>query len=172
MQKQPAGPWTVTRFAAVQVLLMVPTVLVVVLVAVGGILAVATIGIPVLLVAVPCLRRITKMHRSMAARTLGHELPAGYLRTEGLSPLRRVRTWALDPMTWRELLWVLVSVTVGFALSLLTVLLLVLVVTGAFWWYGATHVMRLRATLDRMFLTRGHTEQLERRVVDLTASRD
>ena len=50
-------------------------------------------------------------------------------------------------------------------------LLLVLVVTGAFWWYGAPHVMRLRATIDRMFLTRGHTEQLERRVVDLAASR-
>ena len=170
MQK-PAGPWTVTRFAALQLLLMVPTVLVFVLVVVGGVLTVATIGIPVLLVAVPGLRWITKLHRSMAARTLGHELPAGYLPTEGLSPMRRLRTWAIDPMTWRELLWVLVSVTVGFALALLTVLMLVLIVTSAFWWYGAPHVMRLQATIDRMFLTRGHTEQLERRVVDLATSR-
>lgn len=170
MQK-PAGPWTVTRFAALQLLLMVPTVLVFVLVTVGGVLTLATIGIPVLLVAVPSLRWITKMHRSMAARILGYELPAGYLPTEGLSPMRRLRTWAVDPMTWRELLWVLVSVTVGFSLALLTVLMLVLVVTGAFWWYGAPHVMRLQATIDRMFLTRGHTEQLERRVVDLAASR-
>ena len=74
-------------------------------------------------------------------------------------------------MTWRDLLWALASATVGFALALLTVLLLVLVVTGVLWWYGAPHIMRLRATIDRALLTRGHTEKLEQRVVDLTASR-
>lgn len=168
---KPAGPWTVTGFAAVQVLLMVPTILVFVLVAVGGLLTVVTVGVPLLLLVVPALRWIAEKHRTMAARTLGHEVPAGYLPTAGLSPLRRLQAWAIDPMTWRELLWVLVSVTVGFALSLLTVLMLLLVVTGAFWWFGAPHVMQLRATLDRMFLTRGHTEQLEQRVVDLTTSR-
>ncbi|HEX6149449.1 sensor histidine kinase [Nocardioides sp.] len=167
----PAGPWTVTRFAALQVLLLVPTVLAFVLVVVGGALAVVTVGVPLLLVAVPALRWITGIHRRMAAATLGHELPAGYLPTDGLPAMRRLQTWALDPMTWRELLWALVSMTVGLALSLFTVLLLLLVVTGALWWYGAPHLMRLRATLDRMFLTRGHTEQLEQRVADLTVSR-
>lgn len=168
---KPAGPWTVTGFAALQLLLIVPTLLAVVTVALGGVLAVITVGVPLLLLAVPALRWIAERHRSMAARVLGHDVPAGYLPTEGLSPLRRVRTWAVDPMTWRDLLWVLVSVTVGFALALLTVLMLVLVVTGAFWWYGAPQVMRLRASLDRTLLTRGHTEQLEQRVVDLAASR-
>ncbi|SFB41873.1 Signal transduction histidine kinase [Nocardioides alpinus] len=166
-----AGPWTVTGFAACQLLLVVPSIVAVVLVAVGGLLALVTIGVPILLLGLPALRWIADRHRSMAARTLGHDVPADYLPTEGLSTLARVRTWAVDPMTWRDLLWVLVSLTVGFALALVTVLLLVLVVTGAFWWYGAPHVMRLRASIDRMFLTRGHTEQLEQRVVDLTVSR-
>jgi signal transduction histidine kinase len=169
--QKPAGPWTVTRFAALQVLLLVPTVLVFVLVAVGGVLAVVTVGIPILLVAVPALRWITDVHRRMAARALGHDLPPDYLPTDGLPVMRRVQTWALDPMSWRELLWALVSMTVGFVLSLLTVVMLLLIVTGAFWWYGATHVMRLRFMLDRVFLTRGRTEQLEQRVVDLTTSR-
>ncbi len=168
---KPAGPWTVTGFAALQVLLILPTILVFVLIAIGGVLALATVGIPVLLLAVPGLRWITAQHRTMAARTLGHDLPAGYLPTAGHTPMRQLQTWARDPMTWRELLWVLVSVTVGLALSLLTVLMLLLVVTGAFWWYGAPHIMRLRASLDRKFLTRGHTEQLAQRVVDLTTSR-
>ncbi len=50
-------------------------------------------------------------------------------------------------------------------------LLLVLVVTVVIWWFGAPHIMRARATLDRVFLTRGHTETLEQRVADLTVSR-
>jgi signal transduction histidine kinase len=170
--QKPAGPWTVTQFAALQVLLLVPTVLAFVLVAVGGVLAVVTVGIPILLAAVPALRWITGVHRRMAARALDHDVPADYLPTDGLPLMRRVQTWALDPMTWRELLWALVSMTVGFVLSLLTVVMLLLVVTGAFWWYGAPHVMRLRFTLDRIFLTLGRrTEQLEQRVVDLAASR-
>ncbi|NPD06702.1 sensor histidine kinase [Nocardioides sp. zg-1308] len=169
--RTPAGPWTVTGFAACQLLLLVPTVVAFVLVGVGGLLALVTVGVPILVLGLPALRWIAERHRSMAARTLGHEVPAGYLPTSGLGTLARVRTWAVDPMTWRDLLWVLVSLTAGFALALLTVLLLLLVVTGAIWWYGAPHVMRLRATLDRTFLTRGHTEQLEQRVVDLTVSR-
>ena len=74
-------------------------------------------------------------------------------------------------MTWREIGWTVASLTVGFVLSLLTVLLLVLVVTVVIWWFGAPHVMRARATLDRVFLSRGHTETLEQRVADLTVSR-
>ncbi len=85
--------------------------------------------------------------------------------------MRRVLTWARDPMTWRDIGWTVVSVTVGFVLSLLTVLLLVLVVTVVIWWFGAPHIMRARATLDRVFLSRGHTETLEQRVADLTVSR-
>lgn len=166
-----AGRWTVTGFAARQLLLLVPTIVVVVLTTVAGVLTVVTLGIPLLLVCVPALRWLADQHRTMAAVTLGHDVPADYLPTDGLSTLRRMQVWARDPMTWRDLLWALVSATVGFALALLTVLLLVLVVTGAIWWYGAPHVMALRATVDRLFLTRGHTEQLEQRVVDLTESR-
>ncbi len=165
------GPWTVTGFAARQLLLVVPTIVAVVCATLGGVLALVILGIPLLLVFVPALRWLANQHRTMAALTLGHDVPAGYLPTVGLPPLRRLQTWAQDPMTWRDLLWALVSLTVGFALALLTVLLLVLVVTGVLWWYGAPHVMRLRAVIDRAFLTRGHTEQLEQRVVDLTVSR-
>ena len=63
------------------------------------------------------------------------------------------------------------SITLGFALALLTVLLLVLVVTGGIWWFGAPHIMRAARRHGPGFLTRGHTETLEQRVVDLTVSR-
>ena len=169
---KPAGPWAVTGFAACQLLLLVPTLVVLVLVAIGGVLTIVTIGVPLLLVALPALRWIAdRAPRHGGARPRARRagrLPADR-RTGG--SLRRLQTWALDPMTWRDLLWALVSMTVGFALALLTVLLLVLVVTGALWWYGAPQVMRLRASLDRLLLTRSRTERLEQRVVDLTVSR-
>ena len=166
-----AGPWRLTGLALAQLALFAPTIVVLVFVVLGASLAIVTVGIPILLVSVPALHWVAGVHRSMAATTLGHEVPAGYLPTEGQPPMRRLRTWALDPVTWRELAWTLVSVTVGFVLALLTVLLLILVVTGGIWWYGAPHIMRARARLDRFFLSPGHTETLEQRVVDLTVSR-
>ena len=67
-------------------------------------------------------------------------------------------------MTWRDLGWLLVSCTLGFAISLVAVLLLLLVVTGMFWWYGIEPIMRARASMDRWMLSYGHTEVLEQRV--------
>ena len=86
MQKQP-GPWRLTSYALAQVLLFAPTVVALVFVLLGAGLAVITVGIPILLVSVPALRWITGVHRSMAARTLGYDVPAGYLPTEGLGPM-------------------------------------------------------------------------------------
>ncbi|KRF17909.1 hypothetical protein ASG90_06165 [Nocardioides sp. Soil797] len=168
---QQAGPLRLTGFAALQ-LLMFPLVLVsLILVVVGGTLTLVTVGIPILLGSLPALRWLADRHRLLAAQTLGHDLPSGHLPTQGMSVLGRLRTWARDPMTWREIAWALVVVPIGFVLSLLTVLLLLAVVTGAFWWFGAPHIMRARATVDRIFLSPGHTEELEQRVSDLTVSR-
>ncbi len=166
-----AGPWRLTGFALAQLALFVPTVVVLVSVVLGAGLAVVTVGIPILLLSVPALRWLAGVHRSMAADSLGYAVPAGYLPTAGQSTMRRLQTWATDAMTWREMAWALASVTMGLVLALATVLLLVCVVTGGIWWYGAPHLMRARATMDRFFLSRGHTETLERRVVDLTVSR-
>ncbi|QIX26267.1 sensor histidine kinase [Nocardioides sp. JQ2195] len=168
---QQAGPLRLTGFAALQLLMFPLVVIAVVFVAVGGTLTLVTVGIPVLLVALPALQWITDRHRSMAAEALGYAVPANRLPTQGLALIKRLQTWARDPMTWREIAWALVVVPIGFVLSLLTVLLLLLVVTGAFWWFGAPHIMRARSTLDRIFLSPGHTEELEQRVETLTVSR-
>ena len=50
-------------------------------------------------------------------------------------------------------------------------LLLVLVVTGALWWFGIEPIMRARATMDRWLLSYGHAEVLEQRVQVLTETR-
>ncbi|MDN5894151.1 MAG: sensor domain-containing protein [Nocardioides sp.] len=164
------GPLRLTGIALLHVLLFLPSILFLVLTVAGGVLTVLTIGIPLLLVSLPTLHWITDRHREMAAEILGSPVPANRLPTTGAPLIQRLQIWARDPMTWRELAWVLVS-PISFVLSLLTVVLLLVVVTGAFWWYGAPHIMRARATIDRILLSQGHTEKLEKRVVDLTESR-
>jgi signal transduction histidine kinase len=173
MPPSPAPPsrLRMTAYAAAQLLLAVPAILVFVLVVVGGTLSVIVVGLPILLLAVPACRWIADRHRAMAGRVLGTPLPPAYREPTSRGTVQRVVGWASDPMSWRDLAWVLVSATLGFALSLVVVLLLVLVVTGALWWFGVEPIMRARSALDRWLLSYGHTEVLEQRVQTLTETR-
>jgi signal transduction histidine kinase len=167
----PPGRLRMTGYAAAQLLLAVPALVLLILTVVAGSLSLIIIGIPVLLLTLPALRWIADRHRQMAGRVLGTPLPPAYRPTRpgGLFP--RLIGWASDPMTWRDLAWVIGAWTVGLALSLLAVLLLLLVVTGALWWFGIEPIMRARAGMDRWFLAYGHAEQLEQRVQVLTETR-
>ena len=169
---EPPGRLRLTSYAALQVLLVVPCLLAFVFTVVGGVLVIVWIGLGVLLLAVPSCRWLANSHRSMAGRVLGTAIPDQY-RPRPLSGgvIAKVTGWATDPMTWRDLAWLLVSATVGLALSLVAVLLLIAIVTGALWWYGIGPIMRARAEMDRWLLSRGHTELLEERVQVLTETR-
>ena len=159
-----------TAYAAAQLLLAVPGIVVFVLVVVGGATSVVVVGLPLLLVAVPACRWIADRHRAMAGRVLGTALPRAYREAPG-GLVQKIVGWASDPMTWRDLAWLLVSATVGFALSLVAVVLFLLVVTGALWWFGIGPIMSARSALDRWLLSYGHAEVLERRVQTLTETR-
>jgi len=164
------GRLRMTAYAAAQLALAIPSLVLFVLSTVGGVLVVVWVGIALLLVSVPATRWVANRHRAMAGRVLGTPVPSAY-RESPPTPLARVRTWAADPMTWRDLGWQLFAVTIGFALSLVTVVLLLGVVTSVIWWYGVQPIMRARCFLDRMLLTRGRTEKLEERVQLLTETR-
>ncbi len=170
VQTRPS-PWLLTGHALVQIALLPVTVVVVVLAAVAGVLAAITVGVPLLLLTVPALHWITDRHRALAAAALGHPVPHDRMPTDGLSAMRRIKVWAWDPMTWREIAWALAGAPLGFLLSLTVVVLLLPVVTGVIWWYGTPHLMWARAHLDRWFLSKGHSERLEERVEVLTESR-
>lgn len=169
--KDQPSPWRLTQDALTQIMLLPVTIVVVVLTALSATLTVVTVGVPLLLLSLPALRWITDRHRAMAERALGHPVPHGRAATDGMSGMKRIQVWALDPMTWREFAWALAAAPLGFLLSLLVVALLLPVVTGVIWWFGTPHIMWARATLDRWFLTRGHSERLEQRVEVLTESR-
>ncbi|MBC2932015.1 sensor domain-containing protein [Nocardioides sp. zg-1228] len=165
------GPLRLTGFALAQVALAVPTLVAATLVALGAGTAVVVVGIPVLLVGLPLLRWIADRHRAMAAATLAHPVPADRLPDDDLPLPARLATWGRDPMTWRELVWAVVSASVGLALSLAVVVLMLGVVTLVLWWFATPHLMRLRSVLDARLLSRGSHELLAERVQVLTETR-
>ncbi|WP_157538538.1 MULTISPECIES: sensor histidine kinase [unclassified Nocardioides] len=165
-----AGRWAVTGYAALQVLLFVPVVVAFVLVVVSAALVVVWLGVLLLAGLLPVMRGLVGWHRTMSGRILGAPTTAPYLPLPG-GPIANLQVRAADPMTWRDLLWMLWAMSVGFVVSLLAVVLLLGVVTWPVWWYGVGPLMRARACVDRALLTVGRTEHLERRVQALTESR-
>jgi signal transduction histidine kinase len=169
--RKPPGRGLLTAYAGWQLLLSIPGLVLFVLSTVFSVLVVVWVGILLLLLTIPATRWIADQHRTMAARVLGHPVPAHYRPTPRGGPMAKLKVWAADPMTWRDHVWLLVAFVASFTLSLLVLLLFVSVVTWAIWWWGALPIMKARAAIDRFFLTQGRTELLEERVQVLTESR-
>ena len=164
-----------TAYAAAQAALAIPLLVVFVLAVVGTALLVVWAGVLLLAVSLPASRWIANRHRAIAGAVLGRPCPPAYrLLPEGgplRHPLGSLRVALMDPMTWRDLAWMLWAITLGFALSLIMVLELLLLVTIPLWWFLLEPKMRMRTTVDRWMLTPGHTEDLEQRVQELTETR-
>lgn len=167
----PPSRLRLTAYALVQVLWFVPLLLILVLVVVGGVLVVVWVGLVLLVVAIPALRWFADQQRTIASRVLGVEIPRPYRPLPPGGPLARLRAIVSDPMTWRDLLWLWWSISLGWVLSLLVVVLLVAVVTGFIWWYGVGPILWIRSVVDRALLSYGTTERLEQRVQVLTRTR-
>jgi signal transduction histidine kinase len=167
----PPGRLQLTGYAAEQVLWLVPLVIGLVLFVVGGLLVVVWVGVVFVVAAVPLIRVVANRQRQFAGRVLGVDLPPPYRPAPEGGPLVQLRSVLADPMTWRDLVWILWAITVGWVISLLVVVLLLAVATGFFWWFGAPPLMAMRSQVDRLLLTYGSTETLERRVAALTRSR-
>lgn len=112
-----------TALALGYVLLSVPVLILFVLNTVGTALIVVGVGVLLIQIFLPLLRAIANRHRRLAEFTLGGRIEPPYLSTAGAGVLRRLRIRLADPATWRDLLWCLTTVTVGFVLSVLALAL-------------------------------------------------
>jgi len=165
-----AGPFRLTGFAALQVLYVVPVVFLFTLTVVAGALVIAWVGIPLLMVLLPLNRAVAEHHRRMASQVLGGPVVAPYQPLPGAA-LDDLRARATDPLTWRDLLWMLWAMSGGLALSLTVVVVFLAIATFPIWLFGVGPLLRIRSTVDRAMLSPGHAERLEERVHSLTESR-
>ncbi|MFT4081984.1 MAG: sensor domain-containing protein [Nocardioides sp.] len=168
----PAGRLRLTAYAALQVLMFVPITVLFVLWFVAGTLALLWIGIPILVALVPMTRAVANLHRRLAARVLGVAVQQPYrpLPPDG-GWIARLRAVLADPMTWRDLAWMLAAMTLGLIASLVMVVLLAVVATGLIWYFAGPPLMQARARMDLFFLNYSRTERLEQRVQVLTETR-
>ena len=160
-----------TGYAALQVVLSVLALGLFIIDVVAVVLAVIVVGIPILLVSVPATRWLVDLHRRMAARVLGEPVPTPYLPTAEASALQRLRVLGSDPMSWRDLAWLVAAMPLALTTSLVVLVVFVPVVTGVAWWFGTGPIMVARSRIDRWFLAVGTTERLEQRVEVLTETR-
>jgi signal transduction histidine kinase len=167
----PPGRFLLTGYAVAQFFLAIPLLVLLVLWIVGGVLVIVWIGLGFLALALPTTRWIANLHRTMAARVIGSPVPVPYRPIPAGGFFTRLRAVAADPMTWRDLAWVLVAPLAAFTVSLLVIVLLLGVVTGFIWWFATPPLMRVRAEFDRLFLAYSRTERLEQRVQVLTETR-
>jgi signal transduction histidine kinase len=167
----PPGRLLLTGYAVAQFFLSIVMIVLFVLWVVGGVLVVVWVGLGFLAALLPVTRGIANLHRSMAARTLGTPVPVPYRPLPPGGFFVKARTVLADPMTWRDLAWLLVAPVVGLAVSLIVIVLLLAVVTGFIWWFATPPLMQARAAFDRLFLSYSRTERLEQRVQVLTETR-
>ncbi|WBQ07452.1 sensor histidine kinase [Kribbella sp. CA-293567] len=81
------------------------------------------VGIPLLLVFVPCTRWFANCHRTLYAGITGTVIPRPYKKPPMPGLLMWLRTTLTDPATWRDIAWLLVNAVVGFVLNLLSAVL-------------------------------------------------
>jgi signal transduction histidine kinase len=168
---KPPGRLLLTGYAAAQLFLSIVMIVLFVLWVVGGVLVVVWIGLGLLAALLPVTRLIANLHRSMAARTLGVAVPVPYRPLPAGGFFAQARVVLADPMTWRDLAWLLVAPVVALTVSLVVLILLLAVVTGFIWWFATPPLMQARAAFDRFFLSYSRTEKLEQRVQVLTETR-
>ena len=88
------------------------------------------VGIPMLLVFVPCTRWFANCHRTMLAGFTGETILRPYRKPPMPGILMWLRTTLADPATWRDIAWLLVNAVIGFTLNLVSA---VLFLAGAFY---------------------------------------
>ncbi len=160
-----------TGYAVAQLFLAIVLIVLLVLWIVGGVLVVIWIGLPILAGTLAATRWIANLHRTMAARTLGSPVPVPYRPLPRAGFFDKARVVLADPMTWRDLAWLLLAPLVGIIVSLFVIILLLGIVTGFIWWFATPPLMIARAHFDRFFLAYSRTEKLEQRVQQLTETR-
>jgi len=160
-----------TGYAVAQFFLAIVLIVLLVLWLVGGVLVIVWVGLGILAGCLVATRWIANLHREMAARTLGEPIPVPYRPLPPGGFFRKAHVVVADPMTWRDLAWLIVAPVVGIVVSLVIVVLLLGIVTGFIWWFATPPLMQARAMFDRFFLAYSRTERLEQRVHDLTESR-
>ncbi len=112
------GRFRLTGVAWLYTLLAIPVMALFVLELTLIPLTLLTVGIAGLQIVVPATAGVATAHRRLAQAVLGEPVPSPYRSVPGGGWLVKLSLWAQDPARWRDLAWMLVASTVGWAMAI------------------------------------------------------
>ena len=137
--------------------------------AVGTGLLIVWVGIPILFVTLTLTRGLAGYRRRYVGAFRARPIDSPYLAPTHGGLLTRMTAMALDPATRRDVIWLFVDGTVGFALSVIA--LVEAILDLVFWWLPPGIAARAHAAVDHPLLSVSEKSRLALRVQQLTSSR-
>lgn len=116
--RRPLGRLALTGVAWLYMLLAIPVIVLFGLEVTFIPLTIITIGLLVLQAVVPMVAGVAGLHRRLAAAVLGEPVPTPYRTYSGGGWLVNLNGWIRDPARWRDLLWMFVTMTLGWAMAI------------------------------------------------------
>ena len=132
-------------------------------------LIVIWVGLPMLAGTLALTRSLSGWERRTASRLLGITVPAPYKNVQPSGLLDGLRLRLIDPATYRDALWLFVSVCLGFALGLTCMIFYIVLPLGVL---ASPVIVRIYLTVSSVVLGRtDNTRALEQRIGELSTSR-
>ena len=132
------------------------------------VLVVVWIGLPMLLGTLLLLRHYTRIHRQVSGRVLGVPIAPPYRPAVPGGVFVKLRMRLTDPATFRDAIFLLEALSLGFALYLTALIAFPILPIG---WWGSPFLLRLQASVTRMLAGPTGEKELEQRIGQLETSR-
>jgi signal transduction histidine kinase len=134
----------------------------------SAVLVVVWVGIPMLAATLHLLRELAMWQRRLAGRLLRIPVAPPYRRVAGRRITDNLRVRLTDSATYRDAAWLLINVTIGFALGIVSLVFYVVYPLGVL----ASPVMtRTYLSVTSFLLQRSDSESMAARIGELSASR-
>ena len=131
-------------------------------------LVIVWVGLPMLAWSLSLLRGLSMWERRLTKRVLGVKVPRPYRKVTGATMIEQLQGRLTDPATYRDMLWLLVSVTFGFALGIVSLVFYIVLPLGVL---ATPVIIRTYLTIGSFVLQRSDTVILEERIGELSTSR-
>ena len=167
-QRRPASRPALFLLACASVALVIPGWLFFSLLITSVATAVVWVGLFLCIGAAACLRSYSSAHRRIAGRVLGERITATYKVPTAPGVFARLRTLLTDSARWRDVAFLFVALSFGFALSLSAVIAFIIFPIG--YWLSPM-LMKTYAVTIKFLIGPSDEVVLQQRIGQLETSR-
>ena len=131
-------------------------------------LIVVWIGLPMLTLSLSLVRAVSMSERTLAGRMLGVPVERPYRDVEGMGVVDSLRVRLTDSATYRDLLQLLISASLGFALGIVSLVFFLILPLGLL---ASPVMVRTYLSMSSFVLRRTDEQAMAQRIGELSTSR-